>query len=235
MAAVDELGGLEFRTLGLDAVADQGFLARLTQAQIEELVQSAHSAWYPAGTLLGSPRERSGAAVVVSGRLRYFLSAPDGRQLTVAYNTPGDLIGTVVRDSRTLSARFEVMQPTTLVHLDENHVAALMAARPALALAMLDESTVCLRRAYDLLAGRAFTSVRVRVARDVLERARTDHSVREGQHLNVTHQSLADATGSVREVVARAIRDLRQEGVLATDAAGITILDPDALTRAASL
>lgn len=235
MAAVDELGASEIRALGLDAVADQGFLARLTAAQIEELLQSSHSAWYPAGTVLAPPGARSGPALVVSGRLRYFLSAPDGRQLTVAYNTPGDLIGTVVRDSRNLSARFEVMQPTTLVHLDESHVIGLMAARPALALAMLDESTACLRRAYDLLAGRAFTSVRVRVARDLLERARADCSVSEGQHLEVTQQSLADATGSVREVVARTIRDLRQEGVVATDAAGITILDPEALARAARL
>lgn len=235
MAAVDELGESEFRALGLDAVAGQGFLARLTEAQIEELVQSAHSAWYPAGVLLAPPRVKSGPALVVAGRLRYFLAAPDGRQLTVAYNTPGDLIGTVVRDTKTLSARFEVMQPTTLVHLDENHVMTLLAARPALALAMLDESSSCLRRAYDLLAGRAFTNVRVRVARDLWERARTDGCVKVGQHLDVTHQSLADATGTVREVVARTIRDLRHEGVLATDPAGVTILDPDALAGAACL
>lgn len=235
MAAVDELGGSELKALGLDAVAGAGFLARLTQEQIEELVQDAHPAWYPGGTLLAPPGARSGPALVVSGRLRYFLSAPDGRQLTVAYNTPGDLIGTVVRDSKTFAARFEILRPTTLLHLDENHVMALMAARPALALAMLDESGACLRRAYDLLAGRAFTSVRVRVARDLWERARADDCLREGQHLDLTHQSLADATGSVREVVARTIRDLRQEGVVATDAAGITILDPDALARAARL
>jgi CRP/FNR family transcriptional regulator len=51
--------------------------------------------------------------------------------------------------------------------------------------------------------------------------------------LIVTHQSLADATGSVREVVARALRNLRDEGVIATDVGRITILNPEALTRLA--
>jgi len=39
-------------------------------------------------------------------------------------------------------------------------------------------------------------------------------------------KSLADATGSVREVVARALRELRREGAVATADDGITVLDP---------
>ena len=56
-----------------------------------------------------------------------------------------------------------------------------------------------------------------------------------GLHLAVTQQSLADATGSVREVVARALRELRQEGAVATADDGITVLDPDVLSRLAAL
>jgi CRP-like cAMP-binding protein len=51
--------------------------------------------------------------------------------------------------------------------------------------------------------------------------------------LSVTHQSLADATGSVREVVGRALAKLRDEGVIATGVGRVTILDPEALTRLA--
>jgi CRP/FNR family transcriptional regulator len=56
-----------------------------------------------------------------------------------------------------------------------------------------------------------------------------------GVHLAVTQQSLADATGSVREVVARALRELRREGAVATADDGITVLDPTALTRLAAV
>jgi CRP/FNR family transcriptional regulator len=51
--------------------------------------------------------------------------------------------------------------------------------------------------------------------------------------VRVTHQALADATGSVREVVARALRDLRLNGVVQTDRSGITILKVDALIQEA--
>ena len=42
----------------------------------------------------------------------------------------------------------------------------------------------------------------------------------------VSQQELADAAGSVREVVARALRDLRLAGVVATSPDHIVILDP---------
>jgi CRP/FNR family transcriptional regulator len=43
---------------------------------------------------------------------------------------------------------------------------------------------------------------------------------------HVSQQELADAAGSVREVVARALRDLRVAGIVATAADSVVILDP---------
>lgn len=235
MATVDELDESNVKALGPDGVANRGFLARLTPDLIEELVRSSHAAWYPAGTVLASSAEGIAPALILSGRMRYFLIAPDGRQLTVAYTLPGDIIGALLHDHNTISARHEVLQPTKLLHLDENHVKALMTRRTALTQAMLSETVDRLRAAYELLAGRAFTSVRVRVARDLWERSKMCDSAQQGQRLELTHQALADATGSVREVVARTIRDLRQEGIICTDATGITIVDAEGLARAAHL
>jgi len=71
------------------------------------------------------------------------------------------------------------------------------------------------------------------VARDIVERATLSGPPRAGVHLGVTHQALADATGSVREVVARTLGELSRQGIITTGGGGITILDPDALTKAA--
>jgi CRP/FNR family transcriptional regulator, cyclic AMP receptor protein len=223
------------RSLGLSAVASRGFLGRLSPDLIEDLVQSSHPAWYPVGTILPPAPEGLGPALVLAGRLRFYLSAPDGRQLTVHYALPGDIIGTVIRDQPHVTARLEVMRPTTLLHLDEEHVRWLAGRNVALSSALLSETVERLRAVYRMLAARAFTSVRVRVARDLVERADMSGGLERGTHLAVTHQSLADATGSVREVVARAIRDLRHESVIATNVDGITVLDPAALKRAAGL
>ena len=72
----------------------------------------------------------------------------------------------------------------------------------------------------------AFGSVRQRVAAHLLDLA-SDRQ-RPGGRLvaRVSQQKLADAAGSVREVVARALRDLRAAGIVATAADSIVILDP---------
>lgn len=230
-----EPGPQTFHRLGLKAVSDRGFLGRLSGELIERFVQGGHSARYPAGTMLSPAPDGVGPALVLSGRLRFFLLAPDGRQMTVHYALPGDIVGTVIRDQSEVTARLEVIQPTTLLHLDEAHVLCMADSEVALTRAMLSESMDRLRTAYRMLAMRAFTNVRSRVARDLVELAGMSGGLEQGAHLAVTHQSLADATGSVREVVARAVRDLRSENVIATDGDGITVLDPSALRRAAGL
>jgi CRP/FNR family transcriptional regulator, cyclic AMP receptor protein len=233
--SIREVGEMGLRHPGLSAVASRGFLGRLNPELIEDLVQSSHPAWYPAGAVLPPAPDGIGPALVLAGRLRFYLSAPDGRQFTVHYALPGDIVGTVIRDQPHVTARLEVMRPATLLHLDEDHVTWLASRNVALSSALLSETVERLRAVYRMLAARAFTSVRVRVARDLVEQAHMSGGLEQGAHLAVTQQSLADATGSVREVVARAIRDLRHEGVIATNGDGITVMDPAALKRAAGL
>jgi CRP-like cAMP-binding protein len=71
------------------------------------------------------------------------------------------------------------------------------------------------------LAASAFMTVHSRVARDLVERAQVNRPLRRGLHLNVDQQDLADATGSVREVVAAALQRLQDEGVIAKTNGGI--------------
>ncbi len=78
------------------------------------------------------------------------------------------------------------------------------------------------------IPGSVFSTVRQRVARHLLDLAS------EQQHghdlvARVSQQTLADAAGSVREVVVRVLRELRDEGVIRTSRAGIAILMPERL------
>ena len=228
-------GEIDFSGFRVADIAGRGFLARLSPDLVDELVQTARLASYPTGTAIFSPREETGPSVVVSGSLRYFLATPDGRQLTIRYLLPGDLVGTLTSGQPSFSSHLEFLEPGVLLHMDRERMIAIAARRPELALAMVDELVGRLRLAYRALAAHAFMSVRSRVARDVVERANICGPLRTGLRIDVTQQSLADATGSVREVVSRALGELRREGVLATNADGITVLDPEALERAAAL
>ncbi len=71
----------------------------------------------------------------------------------------------------------------------------------------------------------AFGSVRQRVAAHLLDLASARQEPAGRLAARISQQELADAVGSVREVVARVLRELRIAGVIATAADHIVILD----------
>jgi len=212
-------------------VSQRGFLSRLSPELIDELIQSSRPASYPPGFILETPTH-AGLALIVSGALRYYLPAANGRQVTVGYLGPGNVIGSIQKES-TPGLRIQVIAATTLWHLQADRVQLLIERRPGFTKALLDEATHGLRHSFQVLAASTFTTVRARVARDIVERANVLGPLCAGTHLMVTHQSLADATGSVREVVARALHDIEHEGIITTGRSSVTVLDPDALMRLA--
>ena len=74
----------------------------------------------------------------------------------------------------------------------------------------------------------AFRPVRARVAYHLLQ-------LSSGQTNAAIHQAdLAAAVGSVREVVARALGELRANGLVSMDPSGVTVVDPTRLQRVAT-
>ena len=51
---------------------------------------------YPAGTIVYQPRADPRAVLVVSGLVRVYLVSPEGRQVTVRYARPADVLGIAV-------------------------------------------------------------------------------------------------------------------------------------------
>ena len=65
-----------------------------------------------------------------------------------------------------------------------------------------------------------------RVAAALLDLASAQQRPRDRLVAQVSQQELADAVGSVREVVARALRDFRLAGLVATGPDSVVIIDP---------
>jgi len=217
----------------LAAVTSTGFLARLSIESAGDLIRSGPVVHYRAGSVSAPARDAAWAAVVVSGLVRLYLPTGDGRQVTVRYGKPGDLVGSAITGGRWGGVEIEAVEPSDLLHLDVARLERAARLDPDLSSALVEELTNRLQHAYRVLASTAFGTVRSRVARDLLERAERTNIPLRGAHLRVTQQALADATGSVREVVARALRELRLQGIIGTDQSGITILEVDRLIRAA--
>ena len=85
-------GGTGLGSVQLDDIPSRGFIARLSPAIAAELIEGAPSVYYPPGSIIFSAGNGTTAALVVSGLLRYYMAGSDGRELTIRYIGPGDLV-----------------------------------------------------------------------------------------------------------------------------------------------
>jgi CRP/FNR family transcriptional regulator, cyclic AMP receptor protein len=208
-----------------DALA-RSFLAELPADLIGRLRAEGDRADYPAGTTVYRAGDDPRAALVVRGLIRVFLSSPEGRQVTVRYARPGDVLGIAVLVGGPADTSVQTVEPSSVFRISARTLTAAARRDPRVSWAIAEELN---RRLYDVLeqtAVNAFGSVRQRIAVHLLDLASDEQRLRGRLEAHVSQQELADAAGSVREVVARALRDLRMAGIVATTAESVVILDP---------
>ena len=211
----------------VDEAMAGSFLAALPAALLARLRSEGERAEYPAGTTAYRAGDDAQApALVVRGLIRVFLTSAEGRQVTVRYARPGDVLGIAVLVGGPVGTSVQMVEPSTVFRLSARTLTAAARDDPRVSWAIAEELN---RRLVDVLeqtAVNAFGSVRQRIAAHLLDLA-SDSQRRHGRlAAHVSQQELADAAGSVREVVARALRELRLAGIVATTADSVVILDP---------
>src|SRR6478609_2595910 len=165
--------------------------------------------------------------LVVSGLIRAEVSSPDGRSLTIRHARPGALLGAVSLFARpyTMPGSLYALADSELLELRPDVVRRVAREELAVANVFLDELAERVVSFVGEIPGSAFTTVRQRIGRQLLHIA-TPGEPGERPVARITQQQLAEAVGSVREVVVRELRSLREDGIVATGARSITILDP---------
>ena len=202
---------------------------------VARLTADASRVRVPAGSTIH--REGDTAAhleIVVSGLIRVYVQGADGRTMTVRYCRPGALIGvlSLFASPFALPATIQTVTDAELLILHASLVRHAAERDVRVARALLDELSERVMAFIAEIPGGAFASVRQRVARHLLDLASESQ---DGGALLVPigQQGLADAVGTVREVVVRTLRELREAGVLRTGRRGIVVLDPERLAREA--
>jgi CRP/FNR family transcriptional regulator, cyclic AMP receptor protein len=208
---------------------------------LDELMVGAGRVRIPAGSVThweGEPAPF--LELVVSGVVRVFVTAPDGRTMTIRYCRPGALIGA----PSLFAAGYAMPAPTqALVDAELLRMSPTVARRAAdrdlrVARALLGELSERVLSFVWEFSGSAFATVRQRVARHLLDLAserlpEPASEQRSGSELvvRVSQRELADAVGTAREVVVRVLRELRQEGIVWTGRDQIVIADPARLIQ----
>jgi CRP/FNR family transcriptional regulator len=213
-----------------DALA-RSRLAGLSPALVATILADATRLRIPGGGLLRSAGEHGPhLELVVTGLLRIFVAAPDGRTLTVRYCRPGDVLGLVslFREPYVMLGSIQAVAESEVVSLRPATVRLLADTDIDVARALIAELSDRVVTFVAEIPGNVFANVRQRVARHLLDLA-TERQLGPDLVAHVSQQELADAVGTAREVVVRILRDLRDEGIVATGRDRITILAPSRL------
>jgi len=178
--------------------------------------------------------------LVIAGVVRVFVTAPDGRTMTIRYCRPGALIGAVslFAPGFALPATTQALVDAELLRLSPTAARRAAARDVRVAQAFLSELSERVLSFIWEIPGSAFATVRQRVARHLLDMAServpeppSAPRSRSELTVNVSQRELAEAVGTAREVVVRVLRELRQDGVVRTGRDQIVIADPDRLIR----
>jgi CRP/FNR family transcriptional regulator, cyclic AMP receptor protein len=208
---------------------------------VDELMEGAGRVRIAAGSV--THREGEDAPhleLVIAGVVRVFVTAPDGRTMTIRYCRPGALIGAVslFATGFAMPATTQALVDAELLRLSPTAARRAAAHDVRVAQAFLSELSERVLSFIWEIPGSAFATVRQRVARHLLDMAServpepaSTHRSRSELTVRVSQRELAEAVGTAREVVVRVLRELRQDGVVRTGRDQIVIADPDRLIQ----
>lgn len=200
-----------------------GFLGSLPEAAASELRAEALQFDVRAGGEIYQADEHPRALVVLDGLLRLYIGSYDGREVTIRYARSGDVLGLELVLGGPGAVSIQALTDASVMALRITVLRRLIGGDPMVARACAAELARQLLAAFEEIGDQAFLSVRQRVARRLLDLA--VHRKDGRLVARVTQQELADAIASTREVVARAIRELRRDGLVGASRNGILILD----------
>ena len=154
--------------------------------------------------------------VAVGGCAALTLGRPFARDVGSMTGEPPWLFLQVITESRMTILDIEAVRTLAATEIEVSRAVAAHLLRR-------------LREAYRLIAVRTLGNIKERVAYDLLDRAAQSQLVVGRLEVTATQADLADSVGSSREVMSRALRELRVEGIVETAPGAIRVLDPTRL------
>jgi CRP/FNR family transcriptional regulator len=197
----------------------------------EQIADHMHLREYERGEALfweGDPCD--GLYVVLQGSAKIHRVSPQGRQYIVRILQEGDTFAEVPAfDGGLNPVNVETLETCRVWVMDGATLRALVLSHPQFAQKVLVNFGTMLRGMVQKVSEMAFYQVTHRLARLINEIPTEDLSGASGAHW--TQEQMAARLGTVREVVARSLRELERSGAIEVENRRITIRDADALQQ----
>lgn len=189
--------------------------AMLPEDQLAVLATAVSRKSFVRGTaIIAAGDVTSSLYVVISGRLKVMIGDKMGREFILAVLGPGEYFGEMVPiDDSPRSASVVAIEPCELLVLSKHVFRKCLSDNVDMVMAMLRCTVQRLREADRKIGSLALMDVHERVAGLLLDMSETI----DGQHVirrKIVKQEMAKMIGASREMVSRAMSDLKARGVV---------------------
>lgn len=173
--------------------------------------------------------------IVLTGAVKIFVPAIDGREVVLAVHRSGDLLGEMsLLDDEPRSASATTIEETEMVSLRRADFLRVLNEHPEAQRAIIEVLVERLRATNQSIQDAYLLDVPGRLARRLLLIAnehgiRTEHGTELG--LRVSQQELANMIGASRVAVNKQLQAWRQQNIVDVNRQRVTILNEAALER----
>ena len=218
-----------------EAFAARSFMASLPIPDRSALLDVGHGRAWERGELLvraGDPADS--AIVLLAGQVKIHKHGADGSEVVLGLSGPGDLLGEITAIGGAVrSASATALSEVSARVVPVPDLRAYLAAHPRATLALLDLTLTRLHVADARRVEFATSESLARVASRLVELAerfgarQQDGTVDVG--LPINQEELASWSASSKESTARALRTLRDIGLIQTRRMGLVVVDLERL------
>jgi CRP/FNR family cyclic AMP-dependent transcriptional regulator len=184
----------------------------LSQKLLQQVGASAATRAYAKNAIIVSEGDETDSLfVLLSGRVKVFLSDAQGREVTLNQLGPGEYFGEVTLDGGPRSASVMALEDTRCAVVKRGELLALVERQPEFALHIVRKLAHRVRGLTEDVRSLALMDVYGRVARLLLELAE-DQNGRLVICEALTHKEIASRVGASREMISRIFSDLNDGG-----------------------
>lgn len=212
------------------------FWYKLTPMQQRRLADTCTVRKYHAGEdILLHQICNGGLLFVYEGAIRAYMISPHGREATICRRSKGET-GVVLplneHKAENVIPVFQAEEDSLIAYITKPDVHRASLEIPEMLEFYMDVTAVCVQEIINSFFSFAFLPLQSRVAQILLARIKASGG---DLTISATHEMLASATGTSREVATRTLGKMQSDGILRTGRGQVEILDLKKLEALASV
>ncbi len=215
---------------------DVPFFVNLEQSELEKLAPLFSSRMYEKGNMIFHEGEDGDELFIIESGVVQIHRENESRDIILAMFSDGDFFGdmAILENKATRSASAKAVEKSTLYVLKRFDFEQLLTSTPSMTYKILMTIAERLRMANELISDLTILDARKRIIKGLLRLSET-HGIQQSDgiwiDLKLTHQQLADMTGTARETVTKIMLELQNKQLVKVEKKKILLMNLDILEQ----